>query len=76
MARILLLLIIGFLVYLLFRGFMRRLKKDEEPATPPATTEKGEDMVACVRCGVNMPRSEAREEGGKLYCRNNPNCRP
>jgi uncharacterized protein len=76
MARILLLVIIGFLVYLLFRGFMRLNRKDDPPAAPPATTDKGEDMVACARCGVNMPRSEARVEGGKLYCSNNPNCRP
>jgi uncharacterized protein len=76
MARILLLLFIGFLVYALFRGFLRSQKKDDEAPPPPANTGKGEDMVACARCGVNMPRSEARDEGGKPCCRNNPNCHP
>ena len=73
MARILLLLIIAFLVYLLFRGFFRSQTKDE-PRVPEATTVKGEDMIACARCGVNLPRSEARDDAGKLVCHNNPHC--
>ena len=75
MARILLLLIIAFLVYLLFRGFFRSQAKAE--ARPPATSAaKAEDMIACARCGVNLPRSEAREEAGRLVCQNNPQCHP
>ena len=31
-------------------------------------------MVACARCGVNMPRSDAREDGALFYCRDNPRC--
>ena len=27
-----------------------------------------QDLVACARCGVHLPRSEAREAGGRLYC--------
>ena len=73
MARILLLLIIGFILYLLFRGFVRvNTKKDEQP---PATTDRGEDMVTCARCGVNMPRSEAKQEAGRMVCANNAQCR-
>ena len=75
MAKVLLLLFIAFLVYLVFRGLFRSTTKGRKDETPPATTQKGEDMVACTRCGVNLPRSEAREEGGKLVCANNPNCR-
>lgn len=72
MGRILLLLIIGFLIYLVFKGFFKSATKKEAP--PPATTEKGEDMVTCARCGVNLPRSSAMEEGGRLVCRDNPKC--
>ena len=25
-------------------------------------------LVACARCGVHLPRAEARESGGRLYC--------
>lgn len=73
MARIILLLIIVFALYLLFRGFFRSQVKDEDKP-PEATSIKGEDMVACARCGVNLPRSEAREESGRLVCQNNPHC--
>ena len=27
-----------------------------------ATSATGEDMISCSRCGVNLPRSDAREE--------------
>jgi len=71
MARIILLLIIGILVYAIFRGFFRaQIKKDEDEVK----RVKGEDMVACARCGVNMPKSEAREEAGTYVCRDNPRC--
>lgn len=79
MARILLLLIIGFAIYLLFRGFFRsQVRRDEEEAArpPAATSPRGEDMVTCARCGVNLPRSESREEGGRLVCASNPGCKP
>ena len=29
-------------------------------------------MVACARCGVNLPRSEATEEGGRLVLPRQP----
>lgn len=75
MARILLLIFIGFLVYLAFRIFFRAQVKDKDPAPPPATTSTGEDMVTCARCGVNLPRSEAHDVEGRLVCQNNPSCR-
>jgi len=73
LARILLLLIIAFAIYLMFRGFIR---SQVGKAPPPASTSPvGEDMVTCARCGVNVPRSEAREVDGRLVCAANPNCR-
>lgn len=69
LGRILLLLIIAFAIYLLFRGFFRAQTKQKPPEQITS-----EDMVACARCGVNLPRSEARDEGGQLVCRDNPQC--
>ena len=70
MGRILFLLIIAFLIYLLFKGFLRaQTRRGEEDRK-----EKVEDMVACARCGVNMPKSEARCEGAQFFCRDNPRC--
>ncbi|HSJ99404.1 MAG TPA: PP0621 family protein [Myxococcota bacterium] len=71
MARVLLLIAIAIAIYWLFRGFFR---SQVDKPKPPATTAIGEDMIACARCGVNLPRSEAREEQGRLVCQNNPQC--
>lgn len=72
MGRILLLIIIGFLVWLAFKGFLRaNVRSGRQPVS---RTIEAEDMVACARCGVNMPRSEARLEDGAFYCRDNPKC--
>ena len=71
MARILLLAAIGFVIWLLFRNFFRAQVGDT-PASPPKAAE---DMVACSRCGVNMPKSESREEGGRITCRDPSTCK-
>ena len=75
MSRILLLLLIAFLIYLVLRGVFRSQLKKKEPPTAAATTTGGEDMVACARCGVNVPRSETREQDGRRVCAQNPNCK-
>jgi uncharacterized protein len=61
MSRILFLLAAAFVVYYLLRSLRR-------PPRPEAPAVKEEDMVACARCGVNLPRSEALEKGGEFYC--------
>lgn len=73
MGKLIFFLLLGFIAWLLVKGLVRgRLRHDD----PEARAARVEDMVACARCGVNMPRSEAREEAGKFYCLNNPQCRP
>jgi uncharacterized protein len=76
MARILLLLVIAFLVYLVIRALFRsQVKKDEAAPPSEASSAEGEEMVACARCGVNVPRSETREQEGRRICAANPNCK-
>jgi uncharacterized protein len=75
LARIVLYLVIAFIIYLLIRGFMRKQVKRSEAEDALAKSREGEDMVACARCGVNLPRSEARVVEGKLVCNENPRCR-
>jgi uncharacterized protein len=72
LARFLVLIVIGFLVWLLFRG---RFKPGARDAARPPEAREGEDMVACADCGVNMPRSEAKEEGGRFTCRDRATCK-
>ena len=34
---------------------------------PPKTLAEDE-LVRCAHCGVHLPRNEARQASGKLYC--------
>lgn len=73
MGRILFFILIGVMVWLLVRGASRAAARRD--AQERARAMPAEDMVTCARCGVNMPRGEAREEAGRLVCRDNPACR-
>jgi uncharacterized protein len=72
LGRIVFLLIIVFLVYLVFRGFFRAQTRRKDEGV--ARSDKAEDMVACARCGVNLPRSDAEPQGNVFICRDNPRC--
>jgi len=64
LGRILFWLLLAALAWWFVKGVLKsRLNEPKRPESLEA-----EDMVACARCGVNMPRSEAREDGGKFYC--------
>lgn len=75
MGRLLFFLLIGLLVWIFVRHVGRVAARREAQAQRAAAREP-EAMVACARCGVNLPRSEAREEDGRLVCRDNPSCLP
>jgi len=63
MGRLLLLaLAVLILVWLVRRAL--RARQEGAPRAPAATAE----LVACAHCGVLVPRAEAREADGGLYC--------
>ena len=71
MGKVLLLLVIAFIVYVLFKGFLKSSVKN-------AQEEKrieGEDLVQCAKCGVQMPMSDAVVKDGSFTCRDPVNCR-
>lgn len=70
MGKILFFLLIAVIIWWLVKGLSKAPKREPPAARSPI----GEDMVKCARCGVNMPRSEAREDSGSYYCVNNPHC--
>ncbi len=51
-------------VWLIRRGLRR---PDVRTDIPEKTLQPGE-LVSCARCGLNLPRGEARTVEGKLYC--------
>jgi uncharacterized protein len=76
LGRIILLILIALAIYWLFRAFLRSQSRDDAPKPPESMSTRGEDMVTCTRCGVHLPRSDARDEAGALVCASNPGCRP
>ena len=62
---IVLILLVVLAVWLIRRALRASTKGRDAQAKPPG--EIGE-LVRCARCGVHLPRAEARLAGGLLYC--------
>lgn len=65
MSKLILLLFLGLLAYLVFKGFKRAAGRRAEDADKPRPTER---MVACARCGVHLPESEAFASADRNFC--------
>lgn len=68
-AKFILLLALGIVVYLI----VSRMRRDGEPRGAPPTRPsqppaQGEDMVRCAACGVHLPRSESFTSRNRFYC--------
>jgi uncharacterized protein len=65
-----LLIFVVAIVLLLWLVFGRRGQRGGRDAPPPRRPPASgtEGMIACARCGVHLPRSEALEGGARLYC--------
>lgn len=70
MARILLLIILIWIVYVVVKRFIAKASSNNTPTTKTSHTEK---IVACHQCGLHVPESESRMINGETYC-NNPAC--
>jgi len=55
---IVLALLVGIAIWLIRRALAPPRQK------PPVEGE----LIACARCGMHLPRSEARRAGERLYC--------
>jgi uncharacterized protein len=59
---VVLVLLIVLAAWLIRRAWRASRVQHKEPPRVQA------DLVACARCGMHLPRAEAREAGGRLYC--------
>jgi uncharacterized protein len=64
LGKLILLIVAGFVVYLVLKNYRRRVDRKDEGAPPRAD----ESMVRCAQCGVHHPRSESLLSAGKFYC--------
>jgi uncharacterized protein len=65
MGRFLFLVLLVVAVVWLVKRALRAPGRDGEIERKPPVEA---DLVSCARCGVHLPRSEAREAQGALYC--------
>ena len=57
------------LAWLLRRALARVERERNAGGTPSAADPHAPgDLVRCAHCGVHLPRAEARESAGALYC--------
>jgi hypothetical protein len=80
MTRLLVLILLAYLVYLGLKTLMLRLqgsvrvgtlRPDEPPRRVHVTVNRlqGEELVACARCGVHVPKSRTGVgETGEVVC--------
>lgn len=73
MARLLLVGLIGFAIWLLYKGFTKSRSSSAKDA-PASGGASSEDMVVCSRCGVNLPKSEAKLVNGAFECADSADC--
>jgi uncharacterized protein len=64
MGRFLVLVILVLVTVWLVKRAMRASQKPDIAKKPPIDG----DLVTCGRCGLNLPRTEARESQGVPYC--------
>ena len=64
MGRLVALIVLVVAVAWLIRRALRRAKNTGVQQQPPAQA----DLVSCARCGIHLPRAEARLAGDRVYC--------
>jgi len=62
--RFILLVVLIVVAFWVIRRALHSFNKPNIPEKPPIQGE----LVSCARCGMHLPRSEAREVGGALFC--------
>ena len=64
MGRLLVLVILIVVAVWLVRRALRRIARKDHPGG----AQVPEELVRCAHCGVLLPRAEARQAAGALYC--------
>jgi uncharacterized protein len=69
MGRVLFWFLVGLAAYALWRWWdVRRRLPDRGDGGAAARDRRGEAMVRCESCGLNVPQSEALADGPRWYC--------
>lgn len=68
MKYLLLIVVVGVVLWLMGSGRRQRMQQEQRSSARRAASAPVE-MVACARCGLNLPRGEALQDGdARPYC--------
>jgi uncharacterized protein len=68
MGRLIVLVLVVVLAVWLIRRALGTSSGKAPRETGDSAGQPQQELVSCARCGVHLPRMEARESGGRLYC--------
>lgn len=75
MGKVLFGVLIAAIVWLLFFAKRKINQSSDDGATTAKPAVSSERMVACARCCINIPESEAtKDPDGNFRCKNNADC--
>jgi uncharacterized protein len=61
-------LVVLVLLVVLAVWLIRRALRAPDPGQEKASGQTDGDLVSCARCGLHMPRAEAKVRDGTLFC--------
>lgn len=67
MGRLFILIVLVLVAVWLVRRALARINASEDAPNSGSTAARDE-LVRCVHCGLLLPRAEARQSAGALYC--------
>ena len=66
MGKLLVLIVLVVAAVWLLRRALRRVTRTDEAVPKPQ--QASEELVRCAHCGLLLPRGEARQASGAIYC--------
>ena len=68
MGKLLVLVLLVVLGVWLVKRALRNAARDDDAAAQRPAAQPSEELVRCAHCGLLLPRGEARQAGGAIYC--------
>lgn len=62
------LIVIGLIIWLLYRAFQRMLSKPDTGQKSSPEEKTSHRMVKCAHCGIHIPQDEALKRDEHDYC--------
>jgi len=68
MGKVLVLVVLVVAAVWLIRRAVRRVSRGDAPPADASSSKASEELVRCAHCALLLPRGEARQAAGAIYC--------